>query len=109
MSFYKQRLRRLEAHQQQQQPREHWLTYVIFPSDLPYEELSAWLATEVVCPTCRATGCEQLRIGGLLPQQIDDPQAWYERYEAQLNRTPEQRAAHEAAWLALDGERADAP
>src|SRR5919204_4149099 len=104
MRDFKRRLRQLEAGRRQRQPG-HFVGIVRVPWHVRSEDMWEWALEHTAC-LCGTPRCPE-RILGVAPEMAPSVEAWAERYQRMLSRTPEQRAADEAAWLALHGERAD--
>jgi hypothetical protein len=76
MSSHKHRVTRLEA-RQRGQPRhgeEHFTSLVFVPPGVPSEAWGAWLDSQPCA--CGRTSCTQRRVGALLPEQCQSPDAW---------------------------------
>ena len=72
------RLIRLEQHCRQRRPLAHFTSVVRVPHEIPHEAWDAWLMSQPCA--CGRTSCEQRRVGVLLPDKCDTPEAWEARY-----------------------------
>jgi hypothetical protein len=79
MSSMKFRLHALEARQRRQhRPGEHFTSIVRVPQTVPHDGWLDWLASQPCA--CGQTYCDQRRVGALLPEPCETPEAWAARY-----------------------------
>jgi hypothetical protein len=95
MSFFKSRLRRLEAAWRKRPVQGHLVSVLRYPWDLPDGDIDAWLAS-VPCARGRL-GCPERRIGALFPETAPSAEAWAARYQAWARNGDRTTAAE--AWL----------
>jgi hypothetical protein len=74
------RLLRLEAYLRRQDPppRAHFTSVVRVPADVAHCDWEAWLLSQPCA--CGMPYCEQCRVGVLLPEKCESPEAWEARY-----------------------------
>jgi hypothetical protein len=97
MADLRRRLNQLEQAQRERPRQAHFLWAVPWPTHLDYADVPRWVEEELPC-ACGLIGGEQLRIGFLGPERIEDPDAWYQHYQAEAATSPEQQAAERQAW-----------
>ena len=82
MSFYKSRVKALEARQRRQHRpgSEHFTPVVHVPPDIPSHQWGEWLRAQPCA--CGVTHCPspERRIGLLLPTRAETPEEWASRY-----------------------------
>ena len=75
---YHTRLIKLEKHCRQRRPLAHFTSVVRVPCEIPDDAWEAWLASQPCA--CGMPYCDQLRVGVLLPEKRESPEAWEARY-----------------------------
>jgi hypothetical protein len=79
MSVHQSRLTRLEARQRRQhRPDEHFTSIVRVPQSVPHDGWLEWLAAQPCA--CQRTFCPARRVGALLAEKCESPEAWESRY-----------------------------
>jgi hypothetical protein len=95
MSYFKQRVRRLEQRRRSRGPVAHvgWAT---LPWDLPEEAMWDWVDEHVVCE-CGDPACARMRLV-VVPEKAPSIEAWQTRFGDMLRCPPETRKAAEDEW-----------